>query len=105
MQAKDNASGFLIDGYPRSIDQVVEFEQSIAKPKFVLFYECDLEILETRLLKRGETSGRSDDNIDVIRKRFVTYKESSVPTIEYFMKQQKCHKVCVFNKEKIISSL
>jgi len=42
---------------------------------FILHLECSEKVMEERLLKRGETSGRSDDNIESIRKRFVTYEK------------------------------
>jgi UMP-CMP kinase len=41
---------------------------------FILHLECSEEIMLSRLLKRGETSGRSDDNIQSIKKRFNTYQ-------------------------------
>lgn len=45
--------------------------------------------MEKRLLKRGETSGRSDDNIASIKKRFLTFQKESMPVIEYYSKQNK----------------
>jgi adenylate kinase family enzyme len=50
-------NGFLIDGFPRQLDQALSFENTIAECKFVLFFDCPENILEQRLLKRGETSG------------------------------------------------
>ncbi len=60
----------LIDGFPRALDQASVFESSIGLPKAVLFFECPEDEMEKRLLKRGETSGRADDNAETIRKRF-----------------------------------
>lgn len=40
-----------------------------AEIDFVLFFDCSESVMEQRLLKRGETSGRTDDNIESIRKR------------------------------------
>jgi UMP-CMP kinase len=53
------------------MDQAVKFEETVAEAKLVLYFECPEEEMLNRLLKRGETSGRVDDNIDSIRKRFV----------------------------------
>ena len=39
------------------------------------------EVLEARLLERGKTSGRSDDNIESIRKRFKTFKSDTMPVM------------------------
>ena len=45
----------------------------------MLFYDCPEEAMEARLLERGLTSGRSDDNLESIRKRFRTFKAESTP--------------------------
>jgi adenylate kinase family enzyme len=47
--------------------------------------------MEKRLLKRGETSGRADDNADTIRKRFKTFLEQSLPVKDHYLKLNKCH--------------
>ncbi|KAJ1568099.1 bifunctional uridylate/adenylate kinase [Nowakowskiella sp. JEL0078] len=78
---------FLIDGFPRALDQGLKFEREVCKSKYVLYFECPEEEMLKRLLKRGETSGRVDDNIESIRKRFVTFKETSMPVIDYYAKQ------------------
>lgn len=46
-----------------------------------------------RLLKRGETSGRDDDNLEIIKKRFQIYKNDTSPVIEQFRSQNKCFEV------------
>ncbi|KAJ3117070.1 hypothetical protein HDU96_007988 [Phlyctochytrium bullatum] len=88
---RDTASaGFLIDGFPRQLDQAKAFEASVAPCRFVLFFDCPEDILEKRLLKRGETSGRADDNIETIKKRFKTFVNTSMPVVEYFRRMGKC---------------
>jgi UMP-CMP kinase len=52
--------------------------------------------MERRLLKRGETSGREDDNSETIKKRFHTYIEKTLPVIEYYEALKKVTKVCQF---------
>ena len=51
---------------------------------FLLFLDCPQEVMLERLLERGKTSGRNDDNIESIKKRFITYEESTRPIIEHF---------------------
>jgi adenylate kinase family enzyme len=46
-----------------------------------------------RLTKRGETSGRADDNVETIKKRLVTFNEQSVPVVEYFDKSGRLFKI------------
>ena len=45
------------------------------RPKLVLFFDCPEDVMVERLLERGKTSGRSDDNEDTIRKRFNTFRK------------------------------
>mmetsp|Transcript_19573 Transcript_19573/g.46489 ORF Transcript_19573/g.46489 Transcript_19573/m.46489 type:complete len:99 (+) Transcript_19573:319-615(+) len=54
---------------------------------FCLFYDCPESELEKRLLKRGETSGRDDDNIEAVRKRFKTFQEESMPIVSLYKEQ------------------
>jgi UMP-CMP kinase len=56
----------------------------VAEVKFLLFLDCPQEVMLGRLLERGKTSGRNDDNEESIKKRFKTYEESTRPIIEYF---------------------
>ena len=49
--------------------------------------------MQERLLNRGKTSGRADDNVESIKKRFRTFVETSMPVVEYFEKQGKVVKV------------
>ena len=49
--------------------------------------------MEARLLKRGETSGRSDDNAETIRKRFRTFVEQSLPVIDHYEAKGKAHRI------------
>ncbi|RFU35175.1 hypothetical protein B7463_g1123, partial [Scytalidium lignicola] len=84
---------FLIDGFPRKMDQALKFEETVCPSKFVLFFDCPEETMEKRLLKRGETSGRSDDNIESIKKRFRTFIETSMPVVDYFDKDGRVVKI------------
>jgi adenylate kinase family enzyme len=50
--------------------------------------------MEKRLLKRGQTSGRTDDNLESIKKRFRTFQEQSMPVIDYYAQKNKVVRVC-----------
>ena len=50
----------------------------------MIFLECPKAEMEKRLLKRGETSGRSDDNKSTILKRFDTFLQESLPVVKYY---------------------
>ncbi|EPQ58506.1 UMP-CMP kinase [Gloeophyllum trabeum ATCC 11539] len=80
---------FLIDGFPRKMDQALKFDEEVCQSSLVLFFTTTEEVMLKRLLKRGETSGREDDNEESIKKRFRTYKETTMPVIEHYNKQGK----------------
>ncbi|EPZ30970.1 ADK-domain-containing protein [Rozella allomycis CSF55] len=93
LAAPESVPGFLIDGFPREIDQAVQFEQNIAPCDKVLFYDCSEKVMLERLIKRGETSGRSDDNEETIKKRFATFLAKSLPVINHFEPTGKLVKI------------
>lgn len=84
---------FLIDGFPRKLDQAVFFEKTVCPSELVLFLDCPESVMEARLLKRGETSGRDDDNAESIRKRFRTFVETSMPVVDDFEAKGKVVKI------------
>ncbi len=85
----DTAKGFLIDGYPRQVDQGIAFEEKIAPCEMVLYVEASDDTMTQRLLKRGETSGRVDDNIESIQERLKVFYDTSKPVLDYYQKQGK----------------
>ena len=89
---RSSSSQFLIDGFPRALDQAEAFEKQVAMCSYVIYFDCPLETMQARLLKRGETSGRSDDNAETIKKRFDTFTNQSLPVITHYEKQGKAHK-------------
>ncbi|KAF1920205.1 adenylate kinase-domain-containing protein [Ampelomyces quisqualis] len=92
--AGDNKKGlFLIDGFPRKLDQAHAFERTVVPSKFTLFFDCSEAVMEKRLLQRGETSGRADDNMESIKKRFRVFVETSMPVVNDFESQDKVVKV------------
>ena len=84
---KSSSSSFLIDGFPRDIDNLKCWEDTMADAAevlFLLFLDCPQDIMLDRLLERGKTSGRNDDNEESIKKRFKTYEDSTRPIIDHF---------------------
>ncbi|KAI0317749.1 UMP-CMP kinase [Amylostereum chailletii] len=81
---KDGKGRFLIDGFPRKMDQADKFEEDVCVSAVTIFFSTTEELMLKRLLKRGETSGREDDNIESIKKRFVTYKDQTMPVIQHY---------------------
>ncbi|KAF2842650.1 UMP-CMP kinase-like protein [Patellaria atrata CBS 101060] len=90
---KDNKRLFLIDGFPRKMDQALKFEEAVVPSKFTLFFDCPEDVMQERLLNRGKTSGRSDDNLESIKKRFRTFVETSMPVVEHFESEGRVVKI------------
>lgn len=90
---KSGSDRFLVDGYPRRLDQAFAFERLIGEPSFVLSFDASDEILQRRLEKRGESSGRSDDNPESIAKRIKIFHEESEDVIEFYAKVGKLRRV------------
>ena len=83
-----DARGFVFDGFPRTrtqaeaLDKLLEFKQT--QIHLVLSLEVPEEELIKRLVSRGETSGRSDDNEEVITKRIKEYHLKTQPVANYY---------------------
>ncbi|KAG1723606.1 UMP-CMP kinase [Suillus paluster] len=80
----DGRGRFLIDGFPRKLDQAVGFDETVCLASLVIFFDTTEDVMLERLLERAKTSGREDDNVETIRKRFRTYNEQTMPVIEYY---------------------
>lgn len=85
---KSGKTQFLIDGFPRNKDNLEGWQKVMsdkAKLLFVLFFECSREVCTQRCLNRGAAgSGRSDDNLESLKKRFNTYLNDTMPIIEHY---------------------
>jgi UMP-CMP kinase len=83
---------FLIDGFPRSLDNLEGWYEIFGReaelPK-MLYFECPYDVLERRILGRAKYSGRSDDNIESVKRRFDTFKAKTLPTFEVFKRLDK----------------
>lgn len=98
LAANLNAKGFLFDGFPRTTAQAQALDNLLAVRKTsitkVLALEVSEEELVSRLVKRGATSGRSDDTDEaVIRKRFAVYKNETEPVADYYAAQGKLERI------------
>jgi len=86
----ENGHGrFLVDGFPRKMDQAVKFDETVCMPAFVLFFDTTEEVMLKRVLERGKTSGREDDNVESIKKRFHTFVETSMPVVDKYRAEGK----------------
>ena len=90
---------YLIDGFPRNDDNYQGWNSIMAEitdMRFVLFIECTKENMIARIQGRAAESGsnaRSDDNLDVLNKRFDTFLQQSIPIVEIYEKENKVRKI------------
>lgn len=96
-EGKKGNSLFLIDGFPRNANNLEGWEKVMdaedVKIRGCLVLSCPEEVLTSRLLERGKTSGRVDDNIESIKKRLATFENESKPIIDVFSKRGKVRTV------------
>jgi adenylate kinase len=83
-------NGFLVDGYPRNLDQAIAFEKEVGPVNIVLFFRCSDDLMIQRLMDRGLTSGRVDDNEETIKHRLATFHENSDSILENFGEKVVC---------------
>jgi len=84
----DCKAGFLLDGYPRTLQQVQTLDDYLAESKrplnAVISLLADVEEVVARLLRRAEIDGRSDDNEETIRVRLQVYGEQTEPLLDVY---------------------
>uniref|UniRef100_A0A6M2DY03 UMP-CMP kinase n=1 Tax=Xenopsylla cheopis TaxID=163159 RepID=A0A6M2DY03_XENCH len=98
---KSGKSKFLIDGFPRNYDNLEGWNASMSdkvKLLFVLFFECSEEVCTQRCLARGNAgSGRTDDNLESLKKRFETHMNHTMPIINHYEKMNLVHRINAMN--------
>lgn len=98
VEKNPETKGFLFDGFPRTIAQADALDTFLATKNWsitaTIALEADDEILVQRLLERGKTSGRIDDqDEEKIRNRYQEYNEKTAPLTQYYKEQNKFHAV------------
>lgn len=84
----DTAGGFLLDGYPRNLDQITALDEVLEPAnrqlEVVLELTADTDVVVGRLLQRAVEQGRADDTEEVIRKRLEVYAEETEPIVSVY---------------------
>lgn len=93
LDSKKGCAGVIFDGFPRTIAQGVALdkmlEERAQKVSVVVSLEVDEPELIDRLIKRGQQSGRSDDNLETIKSRLDVYQNQTSPLKEEYSKSGK----------------
>lgn len=89
--------GIILDGFPRSVSQLEEFERTVKPAKFALYFECSEDEMLKRIMTRAaavpESQRRADDNPETAMKRFKTYTEEAKPAIDKLREAGKLHEI------------
>lgn len=103
-QEKGSQLLFLVDGFPRNEDNLsgwCRLMKNVAMLWSVLVYQCPLDVLEARILERAKISGRSDDNLESVQKRFRTFEKDTVPVIDNLRQVSSQNKMPQWSVEDI----
>lgn len=84
---------YVLDDFPRTIEQALAFEEAIAEVKFAVLLDAPDEVLQQRLLARGSLTGRPGDTEAVVKQRFRNYYLQSFPVVEFYKAQGKINVV------------
>lgn len=95
--AAADANGYLLDGFPRSVEQAVEArklaEIADAAPDAVIYLDVSREELTRRIVARAETEGRADDNEETVRNRLTVFDEATHPLVEHYRERGLLHEI------------
>jgi adenylate kinase len=89
LNGEDVAEGFILDGFPRSVEQAEALRAMLAKRNLELDAVLEFRVSEEELLKRLKSRGRADDTDDVILNRMKVYRDETAPLLDYYQSELK----------------
>jgi adenylate kinase len=85
----DAAGGFILDGYPRSVEQAKALHEMLERRGTDIDAVVEFRVSQDELLQRLKARGRADDTEDVILNRMKVYRDETAPLLEYYSSQLK----------------
>jgi adenylate kinase len=85
----DAADGFILDGFPRSVEQAEALKDMLAARNTKLDAVLEFRVSEEELLDRLKSRGRADDTEDVILNRMKVYRDETAPLLDYYSDELK----------------
>ena len=85
----DAANGFILDGYPRSVEQAKALHEMLERRGTDIDAVVEFRASQEELLQRLKARGRADDTEDVILNRMKVYRDETAPLLEYYSSQLK----------------
>jgi adenylate kinase len=93
-----SVKGFIFDGFPRTAAQAIALDAMLeelgTEVSCMLHMQVEHDLLIERLLNRGKTSGRADDNLETIQKRLDVYNTQTLPAIEHYRTSGRYKSAC-----------
>jgi adenylate kinase len=100
--------GYILDGFPRSVDQAVEArklaDQADAGPDAVLYLDVPREELMRRILARADIEGRADDNEETVTNRLRVFDDATHPLIDYYRERELLHVIDAAQDEDSVTA-
>lgn len=85
----DVSEGFILDGFPRSVEQAEALKQMLSRRDLKLDAVLEFRVPEEELVTRLMGRGRADDNEETIRNRFKVYRDETAPLLDYYSDELK----------------
>lgn len=85
----DAADGFILDGYPRSVDQAVVLHDMLERRQTKIDAVVEFRVTREVLVERLKARGRADDTEEVILNRMNVYRDETAPLLEYYSGELK----------------
>ena len=85
LDAEDAAAGFILDGFPRSVEQAKALDDMLARRGVKLDAVVEFRVPDDELVERLKGRGRADDTEDVIRNRMKVYQAETAPLLDYYV--------------------
>jgi adenylate kinase len=105
--AAAKGNGYLLDGFPRSVEQAVEArklaDQVGAGPNAVIYLDAPRDVLMRRILARAETEGRDDDNPETVANRLEVFEEATRPLVDYYRDREMLHVIDANTDEQAVT--
>ena len=89
LNGDDVAQGFILDGFPRTVEQAGALDHMLERRGLKLDAVLELRVHEDELVARLQSRGRADDTEDVIRNRFRVYRDETAPLLDYYSAELK----------------
>ena len=84
IEQPDAVDGFILDGYPRSVEQAQALDEMLKNHNTKLDAVLEFAVSEQELLERLKSRGRADDTEEVIHNRMQVYRDETEPLLEYY---------------------